>query len=396
MYKKINRVTMVGALPPLKGNAYYCMGLALNMAKKIHVDFLAFRKLYPEFLYPGGVVDRDPKFAISENQNLKIHRVLHYANPFSWVRSALFAKSALVHLQWWSVPLAVVYLVMLSILRFRHKTIIMTVHNVVPHEAAWINRFVTRSILYFADGVIVHSRDNRVGLREHFNFPNERIFEVPMPVHNMYGDEDMSVDWARQSIGIPRTALVILSFGNLRDYKGVDTLIRAFEKVRKSLPQAHLLIVGQPWSGWHVCDELIDELEIRHDVTTVLKYVEMSSVAKYFVSSDIVVLPYRRFDAQSGVGNIALFYELPLVVTRVGGLPELVRDKGVVVEPDDPAALAATLVRVLSGRQLYQKLQRDSTALKEKYSWEAAISETLKIYSVVTRRGQSKGVVRET
>ncbi len=67
------RVTMVGALPPLKGNAYYCMSLGKKMSEKIPTQFISFRKLYPNFLYPGGVEDKDPKFEIKDEKHLKIH-----------------------------------------------------------------------------------------------------------------------------------------------------------------------------------------------------------------------------------------------------------------------------------------------------------------------------------
>ena len=69
---------MVGALPPLKGNAYYSMGLARAMANRVTVDFIAFKKLYPEFLYSGGVSDRDPHFVVAETDSLRIRKLINY------------------------------------------------------------------------------------------------------------------------------------------------------------------------------------------------------------------------------------------------------------------------------------------------------------------------------
>ena len=104
-------------------------------------------------------------------------------------------------------------------------------------------------------------------------------------------------------------------------------------------------------------------------------------MGQYFVASDLVALPYRRFDAQSGVGSIALAYSLPMIVTRVGGLPELVRDDRVVVEPNDSDSLSRALSEVLADDMLYKKLQSDAEVLKHRHSWATAVDATLAIYS---------------
>ena len=106
---------MFGVLPPLKGNAYYCMNLAKEMSEKICVDFIAFKKLYPEFLYPGGTNDEDDKFRISETSSLSIRRIITYYNPLSWVLAGMAVRADIVHVQWWSIPIAPIYLVTLLI-----------------------------------------------------------------------------------------------------------------------------------------------------------------------------------------------------------------------------------------------------------------------------------------
>ena len=87
-----NSVTLIGALPPLKGNAYYCASLAKELSKKINVEFISFRKLYPEYLYPGGAIDLDPEFHIKETGTLSIRRLITYYNPFSWIRAGFAAR----------------------------------------------------------------------------------------------------------------------------------------------------------------------------------------------------------------------------------------------------------------------------------------------------------------
>ena len=379
--KILDVVTMVGALPPHKGNAYYSMSLARHMAERVSVDFIAFKRLYPEFLYPGGVSDGDTAFSISETETLSIRRLISYANPLSWVRAGFAATGKMVHLQWWSIPLAPIYFVILSILRARKRQIVITVHNVVPHESSIFDKIATRVVLGFADRLIVHSEDNRKRLTDDFGVKRSIIYKVHMPIHDMYGGLDLETSTARRAIGVPQDSQLILSFGNLRGYKGIDCLITAFANLCRTNARAHLLIVGQPWKNWKECESLIDELNVRNRVSTFLEYVPMSSVAQFFVSADIVVLPYKKFDAQSGVGNIAIAFEVPLIVTRVGGLPELVLDNRAIVDPGNPGELSRSISEVLKDESLREKLRLDMKILKRRFSWEEAIEETLSIYS---------------
>ena len=93
-----------------------------------------------------------------------------------------------------------------------------------------------------------------------------------------------------------------------------------------------------------------------------------------------MALPYRKFDAQSGVGNIALAFGRPMIVTKVGGLPALVDDSRAIVEPDNPRSISTAINRILLDQELYEKLARDSRDLGARYSWTAAIDKTLKVY----------------
>ena len=109
----VSEVTMIGALPPLKGNAYYCLSLSQEMSRCIATEFISFKRLYPDFLYPGGVEDSDENFYISATTTLTIRRLVTYYNPFTWLKAGWIARADVVHLQWWSIPLAPIYIVIL-------------------------------------------------------------------------------------------------------------------------------------------------------------------------------------------------------------------------------------------------------------------------------------------
>jgi len=378
---EISSVTMIGALPPLKGNAYYCMRLSSEIAESIEVNFISFKRLYPNFLYPGGVIDSDKRFQVKERKNLKIWRIISYLNPLSWIRTAFLTSTSVVHLQWWSLPLAPVYLVILLLLKLKKKKIIFTVHNVVPHEKSPIDQWLTSMVLSFGNKFIVHTEDSREKLAKAFQISKDRISVIHMPVHDMYPAAELTDEEIRVKHQLPPAGPVLLFFGNIRPYKGLDTLIKAMPDVVEACPGAHLLVAGQSWGNWDKSyGQTIRSLGLGDSVTEILDYVPMSEVAELFEVTDLIVLPYKHFDAQSGIGNVALATKKPLVVTRVGGLEELVQDERAVCPPEDVPALAQTITRVLTDVDLRKKLAMDSAHLGKLYSWSGAAAKTIKVY----------------
>ena len=226
-----NSVTLIGTLPPLKGNAYYCASFAKELSRQIDVEFISFRTLYPEYLYPGGQRDLDPEFQAKETCTLSIRRLITYYNPFSWIRAGLVAKSQIVHLQWWSMPVAPIYIVILIVLRLRRKSIMFTIHNIIPHETHLLDKILTKLVLGFGRKFFVHSQQNAKTLCQMFGFKDHQVAIIPMPVHDMYSDDIIDKKFARSQVDIPMDRKVILCFGNIRPYKGVDDLLRAFRLV---------------------------------------------------------------------------------------------------------------------------------------------------------------------
>ena len=256
-----------------------------------------------------------------------------------------------------------------------------TIHNIVPHETNRFDKILTKLVLGFGQKFFVHSQQNAETLCQMFGFKDHQIVIVPMPVHNMYSEDAIEKNIARFQVDVPMDRKVLLCFGNIRPYKGIDDLLRAFRLVLEHEPKAYLLIVGQAWDSWESYQSLIEELKLQHDVKAVLEYVPMSQVKYYFSSADLAVLPYKRFDAQSGVGNIALAFGLPLVVTDVGGLPDLVKDERAIVNPADYGGLANAIFRILGDHTLAEKLSNDSQALAKQYSWVAFSQKTIAAYN---------------
>jgi len=378
------KVTLIGTLPPLKGNSYYCEKLATTLSKRIQLDFFSFKSLYPNFIYPGGTKEKNNDSYIKSNKNISIKRIITYFNPFSWIKTSFLVKTKIVHAQWWSLPLAPIYIIIFSILKLRKKKIILTVHNVSFHESIIFDKFLTKMVFPFVDIFIAHSKENIKKLEKSFGIRRDKIIIVPMGVHSMYSDSIISKKKAKRFLNLPINKKILLFFGNIREYKGIDDLIKAFSVVNKKIKDSMLLIAGEPWIKWNKYQNLIKKYKLENKIRIHLHYIPKSEVNFFFSASDLVVLPYKFFDAQSGIGNIALAFNKPIVVTNVGGLSELVRDKRAIAKPNNYKNLSEVIMRILEDKKLIKSLSEDSKKLSRIYSWDRIAKKTIKIYEMLS------------
>jgi glycosyltransferase involved in cell wall biosynthesis len=373
------RVTLVGTLPPNMGIADYTGHLVRGLAglPDLSLDVIDFSSLYPRRLYPGRQV-KDATAAPLQLPNVPVRRLLAWYNPLSWVWAGLSARGDVVHAQWWSYVLAPIYAVVLSLARLRRKRIVLTVHNALPHEGGLPRRLLNRTVLGLADGYVVHDAKSQALLRRQVGGRKE-IAVIPHGILEAAG-APMARDEARRALDLPASAAVALHFGNIRPYKGLDVLIEAFANVRREVPEALLLIAGNPWEDWSRYQTMIDELGISSAVRAHLEFVPSERVRTFFSAADVVVLPYLHFDAQSGVGARALYHGKALIVTDVGGLPELVEDERAVVPAGDPRQLARALAAVLADPALRQRLEQQSSKRAGELQWDAIAQRTAGFY----------------
>ena len=383
-----NTVTLIGTLPPIKGISPYCQELLKSVSKKMEVEFIGFKKLYPDFLYPGGrVVEDSNSYNVNLMKNIAIRNILTYYNPLSWIWTGFSIKGEIVHAQWWSHVLAPVYFVVLSICKFRRKKIIITVHNVLPHENSKLNKFLNRVVLCWGDVFIVHSTRNIEEVHKIFKIPKEKVIRIPHGVLGSFKDDIVTQEDAREKLKLPLDCKIILFFGNIREYKGLDVMLEAFSYVIKETEKVLLVIAGSLWVKWGKYEELIKKKNLSKNIKLFLEFIPSDEAKYFYYAYDLVVLPYREFMAQSGAGAVALAFEKPLIVTNVGGLPELVKDKNFVIEPNNPRALAEKILLALGDDELLKKLSDDSRGLAEEYSWDKISEETVGLYKFVIEGG---------
>jgi len=374
------KISMIGTLPPIKGMSDYCIELTQALSNYVEIDFISFKTLYPNFLYPGGTEDKDKNFKLNENKNIKTRSFITYYNPFTWAWAGLSAKGDIVHFQWWTTFLSPIFFVILLFLKLRRKKIIFTVHNVLGHETNFIDKLITKIIFLFPDFFILHSIGNIDRMEEVFHISRDKMIRIPHGIYEFYKNEEVTKEESRKKLNIKQNIPVVLSFGNIREYKGVDILIQAFAIVRNELPSSLLIIAGKSWIDWKPNKKIIEKYKLQKNIRTFLEYVPMSDVKHYFEASDLVALPYKHFESQSGPGNIALAFHKPLIVSNTGGLPDLLKNKEFVIEKNNVKQLAEKIIKILKNKKLAEQLSKDSKELCKEYSWEDIGEKTAELY----------------
>ena len=373
------KVTLIGTLPPIKGISPYCKDLLTSLTKVVTVEFIGFKKIYPGFLYPGGeVTENNVQDSNITIENTEIRNILTYYNPFSWVTAGLTCKGDIIHAQWWSHVLAPVYVVILLLCKIRGKKIVITIHNIIPHEGNKLNTMLNGAVLHLGDHFIVHSERNVLQLHNAFDVPMEKISKIPIGITNGIENIRVSQSAAKEKLRIPNQKKVILFYGHIREYKGLDVLLEAFSIAIQQDQDA-----GTPWKNENHYINRIQEYQIGNHCRTYLYFIPSNETNLLYSASDLVVLPYREFSSQSAVGAVALAYQKPLIVTDVGGLSEYIMDERCLVSPNNPKQLAERILLIARDKNLLQKLSLDSKSLAQNYSWRSVAEKTVTTYESI-------------
>jgi len=366
----MRRISLLSTLPPVKGLSPYTLGLVNELSKNCEIGFYGFKAIYPEFLYPGKskTEEKEPKI-----KNVKIINNLAWYNPFSWIKTGFQIDTKTIHAQWWSWFLAPLYLITLGIAKRRGKKIILTIHNVKPHEKSFIKNWLNISVLKLADEFIVHSENNKkqfLGLTK----TKKKISVIPHGIIQMKKTKLTNL-FLRKKYGFKKNDRILLFFGNIRDYKGLDVLLDSLRNIQNK--SVRLIIAGNPWGSFERYEKQIKENNLKQKCTLFLGFNSEQKLSELFKLSDLVIFPYKEFEASSGAGTVALFYEKPLVVTNVGGLPNLVNDKKVIAKPNDSEDLKQKILYAL--RNL-KKLKENSKTKAKEFSWKKIAKKTLGVY----------------
>lgn len=376
MGKKL-KIVMIGPVYPYKGGISHYTGLMYRaLAKKHKVKMLSYKLQYPKFLFKKEQKDYSNKsFEIKDTRYL-----INTANPVNCVMVASRIrrmKPDLVIFQWWHPYFAPCYWIMEMFLGKKIKKMFLC-HNVFPHERFPMDRFLSKLVLKQGDYFITQSSMDSEDLRSIKK--DARYIQTFHPTYNAFKMKDMSKEGARGILDIPSDEKVLLFFGFVREYKGLKHIIRALPKIVKEIPNAKLYIVGDFDGDKDRYLELIKEEQVENYIRIFDGYIPDNEVEKFFAACDLVVLPYESA-TQSGIVQIAYGFRKPVVVTNVGGLPEVVEDgeTGYVVEAFNDTQLGEAVIRFFKEDKA-KEFEQNVIKEEYKYSWDRMTEVVQKLY----------------
>jgi len=375
------KVIIIGPAHPLRG------GLASfdeRLARQFQFDgfdttIFTYSLQYPSFLFPGTTqYSNEPA-----PTDIKINVCVNSINPFNWIKIGWQLKKVkpkFIVVRYW---LPFMGPCLGTILRFvkrnNYTKIICIADNIIPHEKRIGDRLFTKYFIKPIDGFVTMSQKVLKDLKQ---FSNKPASQIQHPLYDNFG-EIISKQKAREYLKLNENENIILFFGFIRKYKGLDILIEAMNVLKSEVQTTNftvekngtearndikLLIAGEFYEDRKLYDDLIESLGIQESLILRTEFIADSEVKYYLCAADFVIQPYRNA-TQSGVTPLAYHFEKPMLVTNVGGLPDLVPNGkvGLVAEPN-PNSIAEKIKELytLGEAHFLPSLKEE----KKKYSWK--------------------------
>ncbi len=367
------KVVIIGPAHPLRGGlATFNQRLSKEFSMAGHdCSIYSFSLQYPSFLFPGKTQYSDEPAP----DGIRIHAVINSVSPINWIRIGNRLgkeKPDIIVVRFW-LPFMGPALgtILRRVQKNGHTRIICIADNVIPHEKRTGDKPFTRYFLKSCDAFITMSEKVMTDLRT-FE-PAKPAQLVTHPLYDNFGSIIPKAE-ARKHLGFPENEPIILFFGFIRKYKGLDLLLDAISILKRNPSSLNLklLIAGEFYEDEKPYLEQIEKLGIKDRLILRTQFIPDSEVKYYLCSADAVIQPYRNA-TQSGVTPLAYHFEKPMLVTNVGGLPSLVPHEkaGLVVEPD-AEAIANGITRFYQlGEDYFIPHLRNE---KQKYSWASMVS----------------------
>lgn len=379
LHTPVKNITIIGPAHPLRGGlASFNERLARAfMQQGYQANIYSFSLQYPGFLFPGTTQyssEPSPK-------DITIHTVINSVNPLNWIRIGNRIKKEkpdIILVRYWLPFMGPCLGTILRIVKKnKHTKIVCLADNIIPHEKRSGDKPFTKYFVKPVDAFITMSEKVKADIA--LFAPAKPVQYVAHPLYDNFG-EKIARSTAREHLGIPGDAFILLFFGFIRKYKGLDILLNAMKLLSEKLPadkknKVKLLVAGEFYEDRKPYDELIHSAGIAEHLILKTEFIADSEVKYYLCAADLVVQPYRNA-TQSGVTPLAYHFEVPMIVTNVGALPAMVpNDKvGLIAEPD-PASLAEKIMLYMQKGEAYflPGLQEE----KKKYSWEIMVNAVL-------------------
>ena len=372
----MQKVVIIGPAYPLRG------GLATfnqRLAKAFEqagdeCEIVSFSLQYPAILFPGKTqyaTDGAP-------EGITIHTLINSVNPLNWKKVGSLLrqwKPDIIVVRYW-IPFMGPSLgtILRQVKKNKHTKIVCIADNIIPHEHRPGDEIFTRYFLKACDAFVTMSAKVLEDLR---TFEKEKPAQlVHHPLYDNFGDS-LPKAVARQHLGLDPNDKIILFFGFIRHYKGLDLLLQAMSDPRIQQQHIKLLIAGEFYEDPKPYQQLIKDHHLQDSIVLKNEFIADNEVKYYLCAADCVVQPYRHA-TQSGVTPLAYHFEKPMIVTNVGGLPSLVPDRqvGLVCKPT-PSSIADAIIEFYTlGENYFIPHLRSE---KQKYSWAHLVTAIKKL-----------------
>ena len=370
------KIAFLGPAYPWRGGIVQFIAI---LAEKLKTDghqikIFSFKKQYPQILFPG----KDQFDHSRKTVDYEIEPVLIPYNPLTWIPSFWKIKKwkpQILILKYWIPFFAPAFGFVIFLLKlFSETKVVYIIDNIDFHEKWAFGKMLTKFALGKADRLITLSKSVYENARK--MFPRTEIIPAFHPSYFIFDHNRFNSESAKKELGLSGKK-VILFFGYIKPYKGLDLLLKSFPDIQKKIPDAHLLIVGEVYGDDERYLQLISKLKIANEVTFIRKFVADDEVELYFKAADVLALPYKQA-TQSGVAQIGYTMNLGAVATPVGGLPEMVlhRKTGIVAKSVLPKDFAAAVTDYFQLDKA--ELTKNIAFENKKYSWKQFIELVLK------------------
>ena len=369
-------IILVSTAPPYRGGiSEHTKGLYNNLIKNHSVKIFSFSYQYPKIFFPGKSqkINNDQKF---NNTYYSINSI----NPFSWLKTTqaiLKCNPDLVIFSYWNPFFAPCFGYIAKLLKNKigSNKLISICHNIEPHEKKIVNNSLNKFYLKPFKKFMLMSSFVESQLKLYKNNFKSTVRFLPI-------DKDYKINFKKDTIklemGYNLNQKLILFFGLIRPYKGLDNLLNAVKNILLN-NKIKLIIAGEAYESLDKYKSIINEYDINKNVVWIHEFLSNNMIEKLMIASDLLVLPYKTA-SQSGVLSQAWQYNLPSIVTKVGGLPEYVDHgkSGYVVEANDIYELKQKIIYFFESNN-YVSMSKYINLNKEKFSWDNYINGIMEL-----------------
>ena len=376
------KITILGPAHPYRGGLASIMEIMARTFQRRgdEVDIKTFTLQYPSLLFPG----ESQTVATPPPADLRICRCVNSMNPLNWVRVGRRIRRErpdFVLMKYWTPFMAPCFGTIARIARGNgHTKVLCQIDNVEPHERHLTDKPFNRYYLGVVDGFVYMSEQVHSELRAYSDAP--ALFS-PHPLFENFG-ERVERSEACVRLGLDPANRYVLFFGLIRDYKGLDLLLDAWAQLRRAgrTEGRRLIVAGEFYTAREPYLNRIADNGLQDEVLLHDRFIPDDDVKYYFSAADFVVQPYKTA-TQSGVTQIAYQFCVPMVVTAVGGLPEIVPDGRVgYVCPPTAEGVAAAMDRMYEGDAL-KRFRENCVEERRRFSWEEMCSRVTELYGLV-------------